>query len=271
MTRHHPLFWGPLALAFLSTTAVSAPATGTPGVYTTAGGVVTPGIVVQTFGLENGNGVLCLVGSDATCQLPGSGGGGLSAVTVADGSDVAEGSILQGVCAGDTTSGCSLEQRFQRLTAQLTAFMNANHTDTTGALPTQVPTVSIGGAGAMVNGTTSPLIQATASVPITFTAAGGPTQIIAASGSKVIYITHIHYVVSGVGTFALITGTGTNCGTGTTYLEGSSGHPLSFAANSGISAGGGLGPIYVTAAAGEICAITTGSVDTSGVISYAQF
>lgn len=126
-------------------------------------------------------------------------------------------------------------------------------------------TVSANGA------TPVPIIQATASVPITFTAAGGPTQIIAASGSTKIYITHIHYVLSGVGTFALITGTGTNCGTGTTYLEGASGHPLSFAANSGISAGGGLGPIYITAAGGEICAIYTGSVDTSGVISYTQF
>lgn len=118
---------------------------------------------------------------------------------------------------------------------------------------------------------TLPIVQATASAAITFTAAGGPTQIIAASGSTKIYVTHIHYVLSGAGTFALVTGTGTNCGTGTTYLEGASSHPLSYAANGGISAGSGLGPIYVTGAGGEICAITTGAVDTSGTISYAQF
>ena len=118
---------------------------------------------------------------------------------------------------------------------------------------------------------TLPLIQATASVPITFTAAGGPTQIIAASGSTKVYITHWDVVLSGAGTIALVTGTGTNCGTGTAYLTGAASHPLSFAANGGISAGSGLGPILVTGAGGEVCAITTGSVDSSGSIAYAQF
>lgn len=132
-------------------------------------------------------------------------------------------------------------------------------------------TNTIGNVNVVTNNAATGLIQATASVPITFTAAGGPTQIIAANGSTKIYITHIDYVLSGAGTFALITGTGTNCGTGTTYLEGASGHPLSYAANGGISAGSGIGPIYVTGAGGEICAITTGAVDTSGHIAYAQF
>ena len=121
------------------------------------------------------------------------------------------------------------------------------------------------------NNAATGLIQATASVPITFTAAGGPTQIIAANGSTKIYVTHLHVVVSGAGTFALVTGTGTNCGTGTTYLEGAASHPLSFAANGGISEGSGVGPIFITGAGGEICAITTGAVDTSGAIAYAQF
>lgn len=114
-------------------------------------------------------------------------------------------------------------------------------------------------------------IQATVSVPISFTAAGGPTQIIAASGTKAIYVTQWDVVLSGAGTFALVTGTGANCGTGTTYLTGSAGHPLSFGANGGISAGSGLGPVLVTAAGGALCAITTGAVDSSGSIAYAQF
>jgi hypothetical protein len=123
----------------------------------------------------------------------------------------------------------------------------------------------------ITNSSNTELIQATASTPISFTAAGGPTQIIAASGSKVIYITHWDVVASGAGTFALVTGTGSNCGTNTTYLTGAASHPLSFAANGGISAGSGLGPILVTGAGGEVCAITTGAVDFSGSISYAQF
>lgn len=142
----------------------------------------------------------------------------------------------------------------------LTASRNASPTmDTTGKLCT--------------NNTNAPtgLIEATASVPITFTAAGGPTQIIAASGATKIYITQWDVVLSGAGTFALVTGTGTNCGSNTAYLVGAAGHPLSFAANGGISAGGGLGPVLITIAGGEVCAITTGSVDSSGSIAYAQF
>ena len=42
-------------------------------------------------------------------------------------------------------------------------------------------------------------------------------------------------------------------------------------ANGGISAGGGSGAILITGAGGEVCAITTGAVDSSGSIAYAQF
>jgi hypothetical protein len=168
---------------------------------------------------------------------------------------------------GCTSTGCVAVG----LDATDQAALQSIITNTGGAIPTQAGTVPIGGTGALVNLSAGTIIQATASVPITFTAAGGPTQIIAASGSTKIYITHIDYVLSGAGTFALITGTGTNCGTGTTYLEGASGHPLSYAANGGISEGGGLGPIYITGAGGEVCAITTGAVDTSGHIAYTQF
>lgn len=118
---------------------------------------------------------------------------------------------------------------------------------------------------------TLPLVQATASAAISSTSAGGPTQLIAASGSTKIYVTHYDIVLSGAGTFAWVTGTGTNCGTGTAYLTGAASHPMSFAANGGISAGGGLGPILITGAGGELCYITTGAVDISGSVSYAQF
>ena len=136
-------------------------------------------------------------------------------------------------CASSTTVGCTTPDVGA---ATLAAVQ--------GAIP--AGTNTIGNVNVVANNAATGIIEATASVPISFTAAGGPTQIIAASGATKIYITHIHYVLSGAGTFALVTGTGTNCGTGTAYLEGASGHPLSYAANGGISAGGGLGPIYVT-------------------------
>lgn len=105
-------------------------------------------------------------------------------------------------------------------------------------------------------------------VAISFTAAGGPTQLIAASGTTQIIISHLHIVLNGAGTFQLVTGTGSNCGTGTTYLEGSAGHPLSFAANGGMALGDGTGVIYAGVAGGAICVITTGAVDTSGLAAY---
>lgn len=180
------------------------------------------------------------------------------------------------------TVGCVADSAWVSGNGTLVSLLKGIFGGVSGAIPAGTALIGKVGIDQTTPGTTNnvtlstnvgtlPLVQATASVPITFTAAGGPTQIIAASGSLKVYITHIDYVLSGAGTFALITGTGTNCGTGTTYLEGASGHPLSFAANGGISEGGGLGPIYVTGAGGEVCAITTGAVDTSGHIAYAQF
>ena len=63
------LFAG-LALSLVATAAIAAPATGSQGTYTSASGVVFPGTITQQMGLENGNGALCLLGSDTTCQLP---------------------------------------------------------------------------------------------------------------------------------------------------------------------------------------------------------
>lgn len=130
---------------------------------------------------------------------------------------------------------------------------------------------STSGIYVATNNAATGIIQATASAAISSTAAGGPTQLIAASGSTKIYVTNYQIIASGAGTFAWVTGTGTNCGTGTAYLTGSSGHPMSFAANGGISNGGGLGPIMITGAGGELCYITTGAVDISGSVAYAQF
>jgi hypothetical protein len=114
------------------------------------------------------------------------------------------------------------------------------------------------------------LIQATATAAVSQTSAT-TAQVIALSGSTKIYVTHYHLVVSGAGTYAWIAGTGSNCGTNTTYLEGASGHPISLAANGGVSAGGGLGPILITPAGYALCLVTTGAVDTSGAVAYAQF
>lgn len=50
----------------------------------------------------------------------GGGGGGGGAVTIADGADVTKGSTSDATCGGDTTSGCTVEQRLQRIAQNLT-------------------------------------------------------------------------------------------------------------------------------------------------------
>jgi hypothetical protein len=50
----------------------------------------------------------------------GGGGGGGGAITVADGADVAQGATTDAACAGDNTSGCTIEARLQRLAQRLT-------------------------------------------------------------------------------------------------------------------------------------------------------
>jgi hypothetical protein len=139
-----------------------------------------------------------------------------------------------------------------------------------GALRVELPTDGTGVVGISTNTGASRLIQATASAPITSTSAT-TTLVVAASGSTKVYVMHYDWVLSGAGTVALIAGTGATCGGGTHYLTGASGHTASFAANGGISAGSGLGPILVTAASEAVCIITTGAVDTAGSLSYAQF
>lgn len=60
----------------------------------------------------------------------GSGGGGGGAVTVADGADATQGATTDAACAGDNTSGCTIEARIQRAIQRLTTI----NTTTAGAV-----------------------------------------------------------------------------------------------------------------------------------------
>lgn len=112
---------------------------------------------------------------------------------------------------------------------------------------------------------TQTLVQATASVPITI-ATGATTQIVALSAGKSIYVTGWNVVSAGTANFSLVYGTGTNCGTGTTSLTGV--YPLT--AQSGLTFGGGLGPVLVTPAGQALCEVDSTTVQMSGSVAYAQ-
>lgn len=78
---------------------------------------------VTIVGLDSGTGAKCIVSTTSTCQVPttgSGGGGGGGAVTVANGADITQGNTADAACAGDNTSGCSIEQRLQRIAQRLT-------------------------------------------------------------------------------------------------------------------------------------------------------
>jgi len=95
----------------------------------------------------------------------------------------------------------------------------------------------------------------------------GDVQLIAAVANQAIYVTHYHIVSSGTTTFQFDYGTGSNCGTGTTPIDG----PMSFIATTGISAGIGFGAVIVVPPGNALCInLGTSSVQVGGSISYQQ-
>jgi len=95
----------------------------------------------------------------------------------------------------------------------------------------------------------------------------GDVQLIAAVANQTIYVTHYHIVSSGATTFQFDYGTGSNCGSGTTTIDG----PMSFIATTGISAGIGFGAVIVVPAGNALCInLGTNSVQVGGTISYQQ-
>jgi len=111
-----------------------------------------------------------------------------------------------------------------------------------------------------------PAVQASSSIPISL-AAATTTQLIALSGTTNIFVTSWDVIAAGTGTFTLVYGTGTNCGTGTTALTGA--YPL--IAQAGISKGDGTGIVLIVPRGNALCASVSTSVQMSGSLSYAQF
>ena len=95
--------------------------------------------------------------------------------------------------------------------------------------------------------------------------ASGETQIIAASGSNYIYVTHYHLFSSGTTTAQWDVGTASNCGSNTATIDG----PMSFIAQTGISAGSGLGAVLVIPAGDALCLnLGTGSIQVGGTVDW---
>jgi hypothetical protein len=98
------------------------------------------------------------------------------------------------------------------------------------------------------------------------------TQVIPAVTGAKIYICSIALIGAGATAFNLNVGTGTNCGTNTAALLGSTtaANGMSFPANGGFTLGNGAGTVAVTGASSEVCTVQSNAVYVSGVITYVQ-
>jgi hypothetical protein len=94
----------------------------------------------------------------------------------------------------------------------------------------------------------------------------GDVQVVAASGSQSIYITNYLLFSSGTTTAQFDYGTGSNCASGTTTVDG----PISLIAQTGVSAGSGLGAVIAIPSGNALCLnLGTGSVQVGGHVSWA--
>lgn len=86
-------------------------------------------------------------------------------------------------------------------------------------------------------------------------------------------ISHINMVSSGTQNIGILSGTGGTCGTGTTAIVGTTAATgYNWTAQTGISAGNGLGTIMRTTATGDsVCLITSAAVQISGVIAFSIY
>lgn len=120
-------------------------------------------------------------------------------------------------------------------------------------------------------GNANAIVSATANAKLNMTTAT-TTEIVALSGSTVIYVTKVKLLASAATNVKLVRGTGTNCGTGTTDVS-SLWHltPAVASTTIGFVEGTGLGAIYFGAAGGALCVNSSAAVNVDVDISYAQY
>ncbi len=97
-------------------------------------------------------------------------------------------------------------------------------------------------------------------------------QLIALSGSTVIYVCSLSLVAAGATTVAITTGTASACASNTTAVIGSTtvANSMSLSANGGLTLGSGVGTIAKGVAAYELCMVLGTNVYVAGNLTYVQ-
>lgn len=145
--------------------------------------------------------------------------------------------------------------------------------NSSGAIASTVPTRAEY-SGVNSSGNLAGIIQCDKSITFNSTTAA-TTQLIALSGSQVIYVCGYSLIIQGVAatpaSIKFVYGTGTNCATGITDLTGTlTGSTVAGSAIS-INAGSGLGTIFRTPSGQALCMTTVTVTLKAGTLFYTQF
>lgn len=132
-------------------------------------------------------------------------------------------------------------------------------TPTTAAAETEISLLK-----AVTNAAVTPLNNTSVAINVS---TATTTQLVALSGTTLIYVTSYDVIAGGTGNITFVYGTGASCGTGTTSLTGA--YPLT--AQAGIAKGSGIGTILRVPAGNALCVTTSAAVQMSGSVSYQQF
>lgn len=133
---------------------------------------------------------------------------------------------------------------------------------------------SINPNGAQPSANSQPVVQAldqavssaNISLPVSVTT-NTTQQLVALSGSTIIYITAWDIISRGTGDYQLVAGTGTNCATGQHALTGD----YNFIAQTGMNKGNGQATVLKAAAGEAVCYKTgTASILMDGSLTYQQ-
>lgn len=109
-----------------------------------------------------------------------------------------------------------------------------------------------------------PIYQTTNDPAVINIATATTTELVAASGSKTVYVTSGLVYAGGTGNITFRAGTGTNCGTGGRSLSG----PIPLKDQGGFLVGTGLGVSLRLRAGEALCALTDAAVQISGWLMY---
>jgi hypothetical protein len=118
--------------------------------------------------------------------------------------------------------------------------------------------------GAMAAPVSAPM-QSDSSVPISV-ATATTVELVPAVAGQSIFVTHYNIVAAGTGSVKLVSGTGTNCGTGTADVTGN----YALTASAAVEAGSGLGVLVIVAPGRALCVTNSAAVGMYGLLSFAQ-